>query len=338
MMALTGARPRPFSGRFTPPAAVWIVLLLFGVFALAVPRFASAGNLENLLRVGSILGIAACGQTIVLILGGIEFSFGASVALASVVTVLALPSAGVAGAFAAGGAAVVLVGAVNGTLVARFALPPFIVTLGMLMVAGGGAAVLAGGLPIDAPPSDAFSWPARGRVAGIPVPILAAAGGFTLLHVLLTHTHVGRLWYLVGANMTAARLSGITVWRVMLAGYLLAGVFCAVAAVILTSRVASGQPGLAPNLPFETIAACAVGGIPLAGGQGRAVQTLCGVLIIAMMNNAVVLLNLPVAYQQLMIAAVILGAVILQQAPRLMLRPGRPRRWKQGLQGQEDRS
>lgn len=334
MMALSGARPRPFSGRLNPPAAVWVVLLLFCVFALAVPRFASAGNLENLLRVGSILGIAACGQTIVLILGGIEFSFGASAALASVVTVLALPSAGVVGGFAAGAAAVLVVGLVNGTLVARFSLPPFLVTLGMLMVAGGGAAVLAGGLPIDAPPSDAFSWPARGRVAGIPVPILAAAASFALLHLLLAHTRAGRLWYLVGANGTAARLSGITVWRSVLAGYLLAGAFCALAAVILTSRVASGQPGLAPNLPFETIAACAVGGIPLAGGQGRAVQTLCGVLVIAMLNNAVVLLNLPVAYQQLMIAAVILGAVILQQVPRLLLLlPVRPTR-----QPEEDRS
>ena len=172
------------------------------------------------------------------------------------------------------------------------------------------------------------------QIAGVRPCDDPVAGSLAGRYLLLAHTRAGRLWYLVGANGTAARLSGITVWRSVLAGYLLAGAFCALAAVILTSRVASGQPGLAPNLPFETIAACAVGGIPLAGGQGRAVQTLCGVLVIAMLNNAVVLLNLPVAYQQLMIAAVILGAVILQRAPLLLLLlPVRPAR-----QPEEDRS
>jgi ribose/xylose/arabinose/galactoside ABC-type transport system permease subunit len=299
--------------RFNPPASVWLTLIVFALFALVVPRFATVGNIENLLRVASILCIVACGQAIVLILGGIEFSFGSSVALASIMTVLTLPELGVVGGFATGGAVILLIGALNGALIGRFDLPPFLVTLGMLMAVAGLAATLAGGLPIDAPLTDAFTWPARGRVAGVPVPIIAAALSIIALYGLLTHTHIGRLWYLVGANPEAARLSGIKVRITVFAGYLVASGFCALASVILTSRVGSGQPSLAPNLPFETIAACAIGGIPLSGGQGRASQVVCGVLIIAMMNNAVVLLNLPVAYQQLMMAGVILGAVVLQK-------------------------
>jgi ribose/xylose/arabinose/galactoside ABC-type transport system permease subunit len=299
--------------RFNPPASVWLTLVVFALFALVVPRFATVGNMENLLRVASILCIVACGQAIVLIIGGIEFSFGSSVALASIMTVLTLPELGVAGGFATGGAVILLIGALNGALIGRFDLPPFLVTLGMLMAVAGLAATLAGGLPIDAPLTDAFTWPARGRVAGVPVPIIAAALSIIALYGLLTHTHIGRLWYLVGANPEAARLSGIKVRITVFAGYLVASGFCALASVILTSRVGSGQPSLAPNLPFETIAACAIGGIPLSGGQGRASQVVCGVLIIAMMNNAVVLLNLPVAYQQLMMAGVILGAVVLQK-------------------------
>jgi len=307
-----------------PPASAAIVLGVFLLFALIVPRFATFGNLENVLRIASILCIAACGQAVVLILGGIEFSFGSSVALASVVTVLALPFGGTLPAFAAGAAVVILVGAINGALIAKFELPSFLVTLGTLMIGAGLASTIAGGLPIDAPASDSFTWLAHGRIAGVPVPIVLAAASVAILYGLLAHTRLGRFWYLAGANPAAARLAGIRVGRAIFSGYVAAGGFCAVTALILTSRVASGQPNLAPNLPFETIAACAIGGIPLAGGQGRASQVVCGVLVIAMMNNAVVLLNLPVAYQRLMIAVVIVGAVLLQKlGERGLLRFGR---------------
>jgi ribose/xylose/arabinose/galactoside ABC-type transport system permease subunit len=312
MMARTLPLPPPLR-RYAPPASFWIALAIFIAFALLVPRFATFGNIENVLRVAAILCIVACGQAIVLILGGIEFSFGAAVALASVSTVLALPYGGPLVGFAAGAATVLAIGAINGALIARFALPPFLVTLGMLMIAAGAAASLAGGLPIDAAPSDLFSWPARGRVAGVPVPVIAAGIAVAVLYVLLAHTRIGRLWYLVGANGQAARLAGVPVRLATFLGYLAAAGFCSVSAIILTSRVASGQPSLAPNLSFDTIAACAIGGIPLAGGQGRASQVVCGVLVIAMMNNAVVLLNLPVAFQQLMVATVIIGAVLLQK-------------------------
>jgi ribose/xylose/arabinose/galactoside ABC-type transport system permease subunit len=306
--------------RMRPGAAVWTALGLFVLFALLVPRFATPGNIANVLRVASILGIAACGQAIALVLGGIEFSFGSSVALGSVVAVLVVPSAGPVAALAAAGGVVAAIGAVNGALIAWFGLPAFIVTLGMLMIAGGAAASLVGGQPVDAPPSDAFAWPAAGQIGGVPAPIVLGIGAVIVLHLLLAKTRLGRAWYLTGANPTAARLSGIRIGAAVFWGYFIAGLFCAVAGIVLTSRVGSGQPNLAPNLPFESIAACAIGGIPLAGGQGRAYQVACGVFVIAMMNNAVVLLNLPHAGQELVIALVIIGAVLLQQGTRATLR------------------
>jgi len=302
--------------RGVPGAAVWVALGAFILFSLVVPRFFTSGNLANVLRLASILCVASCGQAIVLILGGIEFSFGSSVALASVVAVTSIATVGPVAAFLIAAGVVAAIGAINGGLIGRLDLPPFIVTLGMLMAVAGVAASLVGGQPIDAPPSDIFAWPASGRLAGVPVPVVAAAGCVVILHLLLSVTRIGREWYLAGANPAAARLAGISVGRAIFVGYVVAGLFCALAAVILTSRVGSGQPELAPNLPFETIAACAIGGIPLAGGQGRAYQVVCGVLVIAMMNNAVVLLNLPVAGQHLMIAAVIIGAVLLQKVDR----------------------
>lgn len=297
----------------TMPPSAPVALAIFLLFALTVPRFATAGNLENVLRIASILAIASCGQAIVLILGGVEFSFGASAALSSVLAVSALPAVGPVGALALGTATVAAVGIANGWLISRFDLPPFLVTLGALMIVSGLAASLAGGLPIDAPPSAAFSWAARGRIAGVPVPVVAAALVLFGTHVLLRHTRMGRTWFLIGANPKAARLAGLSTRSAVTAGYAVAGLLTGLAAAILTSRVASGQPALAPNLAFETIAACAIGGIPLAGGQGRAANVLFGVAVIAMLNNAVVLLNLPVAYQQIAIAAVILAAVLLQR-------------------------
>jgi ribose/xylose/arabinose/galactoside ABC-type transport system permease subunit len=296
-----------------PPAISIATFALFVLACILIPRFGTFGNLENVLRIAAILGIVACGQAIVIILGGIEFSFSASVALCSVVVVSVLPQVGVPLAFAIGALGIVATGITNGFLVARFAIPAVIVTLGMLMILSGVAAWLAGGLPIDAPPSNVFAWLSRGRILGIPVPIGMAGLSFLALHLLLAHSHRGRIWYLVGANPVAARLAGINVERAILSGYAVAAVFCALGAIILTSRVGSGQPSLAPNLSFETIAACAIGGLPLSGGRGRVIQVACGVLIVAMLNNAVVLLNLPVAYQLIVMGGLVLAAVLLQR-------------------------
>jgi len=295
------------------PVSVLIALAFFVVCALFVPRFAGSGNLGNVARIAAILAIVSCGQAIVLILGGIEFSFGSSVALASVVTVMLLPATGPLPAFLAGVAVVVLVGVLNGALVAGVGLPAVVVTLGTLMIAHGFAASLAGGLPIDAAPSPLFRWPAVGEVLGIPVAVLIAAVALFCLWVLLAHMELGRRFYLVGANASAARLSGIGVRGTVFTGYVLAGLFAGVASVILTSRVGSGQPNLIPDLPFQTIAACAIGGIPLTGGRGSVIQVIAGVAIIAMLNNAVVLLNYPVAVQQLLIALVIVVSVVAQR-------------------------
>lgn len=332
MTSIPSANPG-FTGMISglrPPAILIVTVLLFALACVLVPRFGTLGNVENVLRIAAILGIVACGQAIVIILGGIEFSFGASVALASVAIVMALPQAGEPGAFAAGIVLILVIGMTNGALVARFSVPPVIATLGMLMIASGLAAWLAGGLPIDAPPSDTFSWPARGRLFGVPVPILLAVAAFTVLHLLLSTSRLGRGWYLVGANATAARLAGLPVRRIVFLGYTVAGLFCALGAVILTSRVGSGQPMLAPNLPFETIAACAIGGLPLSGGRGNVLQVACGVLIVAMLNNVVVLLNFTTAYQLILLGLLVVVAVLLQrdwsflaQASRLLT----ARRW-----------
>ena len=294
------------------PASVWVAIAVFGLCAILVPRFVTLGNLSNLSRVAAILAIASCGQALVLVLGAIEFSFGAAVGLASVAAVLVLPEGGPFAAFAAAFLTVLAISSTNGALVGYALLPPVVVTLGTLMIAHGIAATLAGGLPIDASPSAVLRFPATGRIAGVSAPVWIAALSLCALATVLSRSVLGRQIFLVGANAEAARMSGIRVARTRFLAYVLAGAFCGLAAIILTSRVGSGQPNLMPNLPFLTIAACAVGGMPLTGGRGSAIEVLAGVAIVSMLNNATILLNYPPAAQLLLTAAVIVGAVAVQ--------------------------
>jgi ribose/xylose/arabinose/galactoside ABC-type transport system permease subunit len=304
-----------------PPASVYVLIALALLLSLAVPRFATAGNLINLLRVAGILAIASYGQAIVIITAGIDFSIGSAVALTSVVAVLLVEPLGTAAAFACAILATLLVGAVNGALVGAARLPPFLVTLGMLIFAHGLASLLVGGVPLEAPVGMGMTWLGKGMLFGVPTPIILAVLGFVALALLLRKTTLGRYWYLVGANARAAQLAGAPVGLALFSAYLIGNAFVAVAGIVLTARVGSGQPNLFPNLPFEAIAACAIGGVPLTGGAGRPTQIVAGVLILAATENAVVLLNLSSAAQLILVGALMVGAVALQHVEWRRLAP-----------------
>jgi len=296
------------------PAAAYVFAGFSIILVLFVPQFAAPGNITNVLRVASILALAACGQAIVISTGGIDFSISSSVALTSVVTVYALTSGWSAPwAFLLGCGSSVVIGAANGVLVAFFRLPPFLVTLGMLIGIHGLASVIVGGIPLEAPSFASFAWLARGTLVGIPVPIVLALIGAIVTQVLLARTSLGRRWCLVGANPRAADLAGVDVKIALISAYITASLFYALAGAILTSRVGSGQPNLYPNLSFEAIAACAVGGISLSGGKASGLQVVLGTAIIAFLSNAIILLNIPVAAQYALIGAVIIAAVLLQK-------------------------
>lgn len=301
-------------------ASVYVLAALAAVLALTVPRFATAGNLINLLRVAGILAIASYGQAIVIITAGLDFSIGSAVALTSVVTVLLVDPLGTPAAFVCGAAATLAVGAVNGILIGAARLPPFLVTLGMLIFVHGLASLLAGGVPLEAPAGMGMSWLGKGMLLGVPTPIILGLVGFGALAALLRKTTLGRYWYLVGASARAAQLAGTPVSLALFLAYLIGSAFVAIAGLVLTSRVGSGQPNLFPNLPFEAIAACAIGGLPLTGGAGRPIQIVAGVLILSATENAVVLLNLSSAAQLMLVAALMVAAVTLQQVEWRRLR------------------
>ncbi|MEA2289482.1 MAG: ribose transport system permease protein [Solirubrobacteraceae bacterium] len=316
----TPALRRGAGARVTLPAGAWALVALIAILAATAPSFLTVGNLENVSRTAAILALAASAQAIVIVTGGLDLSAGSAVGLMSVVSVLAV-GAGTVPAFGAGVAVVLAIGVFNGLLVARFDIPPFLVTLGTLTGVHGLATLLSGGDPVEAPSGGAFSWPSNGDVLGVPVPLIIAVIGLATLAVILHRTTLGRCWYLVGSSPAAARAAGVRSRRVVFLGYVVGAVFLAVAAIMLTARVRSGQPNLQATLAFEAIAACAIGGFSLTGGAGSAGGVVVGVLVVSLTANGLRLLNLPSDVQMIAIGVITVAAVLGQE---LRMRRSRP--------------
>jgi ribose transport system permease protein len=209
-------------------------------------------------------------------------------------------------------------GVFSGTMVTLFRIPPFIVTLGMMLVASGLAYILADGQSINQVP-DTFIWLGRGAdLFRIPNAVLLMLGLYALAHVLMTRMVLGRYIYAVGGNPQAARLSGVPVRRVLLLVYTLCGALAGLGGVVMASQLKSGAPTYGQMYELYVIAAVVVGGTSLSGGEGKVLGTLIGAFIIAVIQNGMNLTGVESYTQKIVLGLVILGAVLLD-------------RWKRGL-------
>ncbi|QEM83140.1 ABC transporter permease [Halomonas binhaiensis] len=292
----------------------FVVLCL--VLSVVSPYFLGVNNLLNVLRQVSINGVLAIGMTFVILTRGIDLSVGSMMAF----------SAMVAASFAGAGAdyslilpillglgAGLVLGSINGVMVARFAIPPFVMTLGMLSMARGLTYIYNDGMPISSLSSH-FLWLGQGTVAGIPVPVLLFATVFILAWFVLRYTTFGRYVYAVGGNPTASRLSGINVRRITFSVYAISGVLCGLAGLMIAARTSAALPQAGVAYELDAIAAVVIGGTSLAGGKGRIIGTLFGVLIIGVINNGLDLLGVSSFYQQLVKGAIIVIAVMLDRS------------------------
>ncbi|HAK94895.1 MAG TPA: sugar-transporting ATPase [Planctomycetes bacterium] len=291
----------------TPPKHSW-------------PTFLTMRNLRNIIDQIVIIAVLAIGMTMVIITGGIDLSVGRLIALSGVVTTLLIRDH--AGGYdaqpfgmvlcCAGGIAVCAgVGAFSGVMVTFCRIPPFIVTLAMMLVAEGAAYLLSHGQSVyQVPPT--FAWLDRGSLVGdIPNAVVLLAVLYAIAHVVMTRTTFGRYIYAVGGNSEAARLSGVRVWSVLLAVYTLCGAFAGLGGVITASQIISGDPKAGNMYELYTIAAVVVGGTSLAGGEGKILGTLIGAFIIAVIGNGMVLTGVESYTQKIVVGLVILGAVLL---------------------------
>jgi ribose/xylose/arabinose/galactoside ABC-type transport system permease subunit len=288
------------------------------VFSLLSPSFLSLNNFVNVTLQIAIYGILAIGMTIVMITGGIDLSIGSVVALVGVVAAILskkplLPAdLMILTAMLAGMAVGIATGALSGSLIARFSIPPFIVTLAMMTICRGLVFIITGGFTEgELPPH--FGWLGRGHLWFIPVPVVIMAILFAAGHVLLRQTAFGRHIYALGGNEEAARLSGIRVKRTKILVYSLNGLLAGLAGVTLAARLGAGAPASGLGYELDVIAAVVVGGTSLSGGRGSVIGTMAGTIFIGVLNNGLNLANVDPYTQKVALGVVILAAVWLDQ-------------------------
>jgi ribose transport system permease protein len=290
--------------------------LLCAALTILSDRFLTLSNIINVLRQSTINGIIAIGMTYVILTAGIDLSVGAVLALCTVVTAdllqreLAVPLA-VSGGLGLG----VFLGLINGLIITKANVPPFVTTLGMMTVARGLALTYTQGRPITGLP-EAFRFMGTGSLGPVPMPIVIAALAFLVGYVLLTRTEVGKYILALGNNPVAARIAGVAVDRYTAFVYAVSGMLSALAGMILVARLNSAQPTAGLAYEFDAIAAVVVGGTSFAGGEGGLGGTLLGVLVIAVLNNGLNLLDVSSFYQPVVTGIVIALALLLYRAIR----------------------
>ena len=293
---------------------IFSFLLLCLVLTILSDRFLTVDNIVNILRQSSINGIIAVGMTLVILTAGIDLSVGSILALSSVITAAMLQSGmPVAAAVFLGLGIGAACGLINGVTITKASVPPFVATLGMMTIARGLALVFTGGKPITGLP-ESFRFIGTGSVGPIPTPIILAALAFIIGTILLTRTSLGQFIYAIGNNPVAARYAGISVSLNITLVYVISGFLAALAGLILIARLGSAQPTAGIAFEFSAIAAVVVGGTSFAGGQGGLGGTLIGVLIIAVLNNGLNLLNISSFYQPVVSGVVIALALLLHRA------------------------
>jgi ribose/xylose/arabinose/galactoside ABC-type transport system permease subunit len=331
--AVMDARAGEVAARNRRAAAVRTLALAAGLIAvvlivnvLAHGNFLAPGNLSNVLRQIAVNAILAVGQTFVIITAGIDLSVGSIVGLTGVVMTLVANALHISGPAAfvvtllAGLAVGCAAGWINALPVVRLGLPPFITTLAMMQIARGLALILAHGQPIPLANSDPFAWIGTGYVlSGIPgfpgiswqVVVMAVVA--IVFAILLGRTAFGRYVLALGGNEEAARLAGIDTRTVKTLVYVISGGCAAIGGLLLMARFSSGNPVNGTGAELQCIAAVVVGGTSLMGGRGTIVGTFIGALLIGVLNNVMNLIAIESYMQQIVLGAVILLAVVLDE-------------------------
>lgn len=320
-------------GRMGPGPGQWIIenrqilalpvmfVLVVVLFSLASPKFLTTDNLTNVARQSVYLLIVALGQLVVMICGGLDLSVGSNVSLTSVVSSIvmaivfaAFPEnqwyalwAGLAVGMAVGTA----VGLVNGLGVTVLGINPFMMTLGMASIVFGITLYISGGVPIyGIPPlhGEIFGF---GRIAGIPIPALVAIFLVGLAYFTLEWTRFGRHLYAAGGNGRAAELSGVRTVPVRIVAYAMCGMMAALSGLLLTARLGTGEANIGASLPLESIAACVISGVSLAGGRGRALAVVMGTLLILLVQNGLNLMQVGAYAQSMATGAILVFAMAI---------------------------
>jgi ribose transport system permease protein len=301
-----------------------LVILLIG-FSIASPNFMQTSNMIAILQATSVNGVLAIAATLVIITGGIDLSVGTLMTFTAVMTGVVLTNLGLPLPLGVltGIATGAFCGFISGTLVAKMKIPPFIATLGMMLILKGLSLVVSGTRPIYFNDTPGFDQISRGSLIGKVFPALPIPNGVLILFVvagvaayILSRTVLGRYCFALGSNEEAVRLSGVNTDRWKIAIYTLSGAIVGIGGLIIASRLNSAQPALGLGYELEAIAAVVIGGTSLSGGRGTILGTLIGALIMAVLLNGLRILSVAQEWQTVVTGAIIILAVYADQVRR----------------------
>lgn len=290
---------------------LFILAGLVVIMSLASPYFLTMDNLETVAKQTAVIGVLTIGELLVIITGGIDLTVGATLAFSMVISAMALKAGApilvcVLAALAIGAA----VGYVNGFIVTKMKLPPFIATLGMTGILRGASLIITNGLPVSSLP-ESINWFGNGTVLFVSVPILILAVLAVIFQIVLSKTVFGRQVYALGSNNEATRLAGINVGSRTRYIYMLSGMLAAVAGILLMGRLSAAQPTAANGYESNAIAASVIGGASMLGGVGTVWGAIVGAFIMSILTNGFTLLHVNTFFQQSAIGFILIMAVFL---------------------------
>lgn len=291
--------------------ALLTLAALFAAFAVLTDSFLDSANLMNVAVQSTILLLIALPMTLVIMTEGLDLSMGAVLTFANVVLAsIAVKTGGVGLALLAALGVGALFGLLNGTLVGRLGIPPFVATLGTLGVAQGLALVTTDGQSVVGIP-EAVQIFYSGTLLGLPLPLWIAACAYLVFHVALYHTRFGAYVFALGGNREALSLAGVRARIYLIAVYVIGGLMAGLAALLLTARISSGHPTAALGMEFDAIAAVAVGGTYFEKGKGWLLGTLIGVLAVGVLRNGLNLMGVTSAVQVAAIGFLVIFALLI---------------------------
>ncbi|HID51859.1 MAG TPA: ABC transporter permease [Anaerolineae bacterium] len=308
----SGKRPSPLPDILRRYSVFLIFILLCVVFALGSDRFLTPSNLLNVALQTSIIAIVAIGMTFTILTAGIDLSVGSIMALSGALAAGLAVRQGL-GTFPAIGLALIAgmaVGLVNGLLIVKGKMPPFVATLATMAVARGLTLVYTDGRPI-AGIDESFMFLGTGTVLGIPMPVIIMVVVFVIAYLVLRYTRYGNYVYATGGNEEVSRLAGIKTNLIIGSVYVVSGLTAAIGGVLLVGRLWSAQPNAAVGLELDAIAAPVLGGVSLFGGVGSVTGALVGAFILGVLSNGLNLMGVPSFYQQVIKGVVLILAVML---------------------------
>ena len=295
------------------------VIVLFIFFSITAPYFFTLRSILSLALQTSAVTIMGIGVTFTIITGGIDLSIGSVIALSGTIAVMvAIAGVPIWLSMLVGLLVGVVCGLLNGLMVTKLKLPPFVATLGMMMVARGVALTITNANAWPAP--EAFGDLGNNAIfgtgpefPGIPIPVLIMIAVALIFAFLLSKTRIGRYTYAVGSNEESARLSGIKIGQVKTIAYIISGLLAGLVGIILSSRMITSQPNSAVGYELNAIAAAVIGGTSLMGGVGTVLGTVIGSFIIGILTVGLTMAGANYFMQQIVIGLVLVGAVTLDQ-------------------------